>query len=64
MGPSRKYFSDILREMIEGIPNTEENLKSEFRATGIYPLKPEEVLMKIPNYGRSSTSTNDNSVTE
>lgn len=64
-GPlQNNIFPRLLHEMIEGIPSTDENLKSGFRATGIYSFKPEEVLKKIPNYyERSSTSTNDNNVT-
>nr|XP_049694742.1 uncharacterized protein LOC126054213 [Helicoverpa armigera] len=46
---NKKHFPKLLNELIEVIKiNEKRNIISGFRASGIFPLNPQEVLKKIP----------------
>lgn len=46
---NKKHFPKLLDELINAIQIREaENIKTGFRATGIFPYNPQEVLKKIP----------------
>lgn len=48
---NKKHFPTLLNELMEKIEiRKSQNLKSGFRATGIYPLEPRQVLKRIPEY--------------
>lgn len=48
---NKKHFPTLLNELMEKIDiRKSQNLKSGFRATGIYPLEPRQVLKRIPEY--------------
>ena len=41
-------FPRLLNEAIDNIGNLEKNIKSGFKACGIFPLNPDEVLKRLP----------------
>ncbi|KAL0870945.1 hypothetical protein ABMA27_004770 [Loxostege sticticalis] len=46
---NKKHFPKLLRELLETIKLKEmDNIKSGFKASGVYPVNPHEVLKKIP----------------
>ncbi|KAL4719073.1 hypothetical protein ACJJTC_011537 [Scirpophaga incertulas] len=46
---NKKHFPKLLSKLTEAIQMKEhENIKSGFKATGVFPLNPQEVLKKIP----------------
>ncbi|XP_013188729.2 uncharacterized protein LOC106133519 [Amyelois transitella] len=54
---NKKHFPKLLSELIESIRMSEKsNIISGFRASGIYPLNPQEVLKKIPQMEIQSSS--------
>ena len=50
-------FPSLLKELV-GSPNTD-NLKSDFRACGIYPFSPQELITKLPQ-SEDATSSHAN----
>lgn len=48
---NKKHFPALLRSLIENIEiRQSKNLRSGFKAAGIYPLNPREVLKRIPEF--------------
>lgn len=48
---NKKHFPALLKNLMENIDvNNNKNLQSGFRAAGIYPLNPRQVLKRIPEF--------------
>nr|XP_049693406.1 uncharacterized protein LOC126053967 [Helicoverpa armigera] len=48
---NKQIFPELLRSLIDTIKiSSQQTIRNGFRATGIYPLRPEAVLRKLPDY--------------
>lgn len=64
-GPLQKsVFPRLLKSTLEEITTMGENLKSAFRATGIFPYNPNEVLKRMPNDGSTTDSSSSANIVE
>lgn len=55
---NKKHFPTLLKTLLENIEfNQSKNLRSGFKAAGIYPLNPREVLKRIPELEFSDSMT-------
>lgn len=55
---NKKHFPTLLKTLIENIElHQSKNLRSGFKAAGIYPLNPREVLKRIPEFEFSDSMT-------
>lgn len=44
------HFPELLKTLIDAVDSKPDNIKSAFKATGIYPLNPEMVLKRLPDF--------------
>ncbi|CAG5047674.1 unnamed protein product [Parnassius apollo] len=49
--PNKNHFPKLLHSLVDQVEiYSPKNIKSGFRATGIYPFNPREVLKRVPEY--------------
>ena len=55
-------FPGLLKELVASL--NEDNLKSGFRACGIYPFNPQELIAKLPQSQDGTTSSSVNNISK